>query len=323
MIEGIDISAHQATTPSLAGKAFVICRATYGAHGDSRYLIHAQAVRKAGKVLGAYHFARPVTTGDTVAEQVRAFMLMGRDADLLVLDWESDGGNGRMTVADAKAFIAAVHKQGRRIGLYASESTFRDLGQDFDWVANWSREPRSYDIWQYRGSPLDLDRFRGTVAQLRALGVGELPDTGTETSVKTTITILPYGGGHFVIPAGKTVTGFKLDGPGGTVSTTKSLTAPADGTGADYDALMDTEATRGEPFIRVSTGALAGFFIGATGLQLTPNQPPAPPVLDCAAAVQTALESYKAGEVERTRTAIEAAIQADRAKARVGVVYTD
>lgn len=180
MLEGIDISAHQITTPNLTGRAFVFVRATYGAHGDSRYFVHAANVRKAGKVLGAYHFARPISTGDSVAEQVHDFLLMAREADLLVLDWESDGGNGTMRTEDARAFISAVHAAGKKIGLYTSESHFRDIGQDFDWVANWSREPsRHWDIWQYRGSPLDLDRFDGTVAELLALGAPDVPDTST------------------------------------------------------------------------------------------------------------------------------------------------
>jgi hypothetical protein len=171
MIEGIDISHWQATTPDLTGRAFVFARATYGTSPDGRYAMHAANVRAAGRVLGAYHFARPITTGDSVAEQVAAFLAAGSGADLFALDRERDGDNGTMTQADARAFIAAVQATGRRIGLYASESAFADLGQDWDWVANWSREPaRHWDFWQYRGSPLDLDRFAGTLADLRALG---------------------------------------------------------------------------------------------------------------------------------------------------------
>jgi Glycosyl hydrolases family 25 len=280
MIEGIDISRHQAKTSSLAGRAFVICRATYGAHSDDRYFYHAKNVRAAGRVLGAYHFARPISTGDTVGEQVAAFLLMGREADLLFLDLESDGNNGRMTLADARAFISAVHARGRRIGLYMSESAFRDLGQDFDWVANWSREPtRHWDIWQYRGKPLDLDRFDGTVGELRALGINP-PDTSTEDIVSTVITVLPWGG-RFTVPGGATITGFKLDAPGGETGTRKEFTAPAGGSSADYDATMVTSATTGNPFIRVSTGALAGFYVTGGAVMEVPNLAPEPDCPPC------------------------------------------
>jgi hypothetical protein len=170
MIEGIDISRWQASTPSLTGRAFVIARATYGIARDARYAMHAQNVRAAGKVLGAYAFGRNMA----VDEQVAAFLANAPDADLYALDLEKDGDDPRMTSAQARAFLAAVQATGRRIGLYMSEAAFVDLGQDWDWVANWSREPhRHWDVWQYRGSPLDLDRFDGTAADLLALGSQE------------------------------------------------------------------------------------------------------------------------------------------------------
>jgi hypothetical protein len=289
MIEGIDISRHQARTPRLVGPAFVICRATYGAHSDDRYFHHAKKVRAANRVLGAYHFARPITTGDTVGEQVAAFLLMAKEADLLALDVEEDKftdkkgvrrTNGTMKLADARAFISAVHARGRRIGLYMSESRFRDLGQDFDWVANWTREPtRHWDIWQHRGKPLDLDRFDGTVAELRALGIN-LSDTSTEDTVTTVITVLPWGG-RFTVPGGATITGFKLDAPGDHVGTRKEFTAPAGGSSADYDATMVTSATTGNPFIRVSTGALAGFYLTGGAVVEVPNPAPEPDCPPC------------------------------------------
>lgn len=294
MIEGIDISHSQTMTPSLAGRAFVICRATYGAHADNRYFHHAKNVRAAEKVLGAYHFARPpITTGDTVGEQVAAFLLMAKEADLLALDVEEDKfkdnhgvvhTNGTMKRADVRAFISAVHARGRRIGLYMSESPFRDLGQDFDWVANWTREPtRHWDIWQYEGGGtdhVDNNRFRGSASQLRALGTGLLPETSTEDNVSTLITVLPWGG-RFTVPGGATITGFKLDGPGGDTGTRKEFTAPADGSSADYDATMVTSATTGNPFIRVSTGALAGFYVTVAAVVEMPNPAPEPDCPPC------------------------------------------
>jgi Glycosyl hydrolases family 25 len=182
---GIDISHWQERTPKLAARSFVFVRATYGDGIDGRYTAHAAKVRAAGRVLGAYHFGRNVRP---VAAQVQAFLAKAANADLLALDVEKDGHNDRpddpaMTHKQAREFVTAVHAAGRRIGLYHSESNFFDAGQDWDWVANWDREPRRrYDIWQYRGSPLDLDRFRGTRAQLLALGdLPPAPDTDVDT----------------------------------------------------------------------------------------------------------------------------------------------
>ena len=170
---GIDISRHQAKTPKLGGRAFVIVRASYGDARDGRYAKHAAAVRAAGCLLGAYHFGRNVVP---VNAQVKTFLATADHAQLLALDVEVDHhtkvpDDPAMSHAQAKAFIKAVHADGRKIGLYHSESGFFDAGQDWDWVANWGKRPaRRWDIWQYRGSPLDLDRFDGNRSELLALG---------------------------------------------------------------------------------------------------------------------------------------------------------
>jgi hypothetical protein len=175
-LEGYDISHWQATTPDLTGIDFVICRATYGTNPDDMYKVHAANVRAQGKVLGAYHFARPATlAGQSVEAQVQAFLDAAPDADFWVIDREKDSDNGTITLTATRAFIALVHATGRRIGLYSSESAFRDAGQDFNWVARWGGpEPTiPWDIWQWEGGgtdKLDNDKFRGTRGALVALG---------------------------------------------------------------------------------------------------------------------------------------------------------
>lgn len=161
---GIDVSAHQATTPPLAGLAFLFARATYGTRADVRYAEHVAHARAAGLVVGAYHFGRNLP----VPDQVAAFLAAAGTVDYYALDLESDRGNPPMTLGQARAFIAAVKATGRKIGLYRSESGFPSAGQDWNWVANWSAAPRiPWLFHQHRGAPLDLDRFNGTPAQLR------------------------------------------------------------------------------------------------------------------------------------------------------------
>lgn len=165
-LNGIDISRWQSTTPPLTGLAFAFARATYGTRPDDMYRRHTSAFRAAGLVIGAYHFGVGYLD---VNEQVTAFLAAAAPDALLALDLERDAA-GTMTNPNAKRFIATVQAKGRKIGLYHSESGFPSLGQDFDWVANWSTAPaRHWDFWQYRGSPLDLDHFNGTQAQLDAL----------------------------------------------------------------------------------------------------------------------------------------------------------
>lgn len=130
------------------------------------------------------------------------------------------------------------------------------------------------------------------LARAREL-IGAPPTEGT-SDVNTTITILPYGGGRFVIPAGSTVLGFKLDGPGGAVGTKKSWPAHSEPSSASYDAMMSTDATRGNPFLRGSDGFFDGFYVSAGAVVETPNSAPTPPAPDCGPTVAKAIADYRA-----------------------------
>ena len=197
-LEGIDISEHQSVTPSLKGLDFAFVRASIGDHGDTMYQTHIANVHKAGILLGAYHFGRTQIYGGTPGIQAARFLAAAVDAAVLALDVESDvivvvdpntGLKKRvvrppMSQAEAKAFIKAVHAQGRKIGLYHSQSGFFDAGQDWNWKANWSATPpKPWAFWQYGTSTIapgiDGDRFDGTVDQLYAIAGLTPPDTST------------------------------------------------------------------------------------------------------------------------------------------------
>ena len=162
---GIDVSKWQTKTPKLAGLSMLFARASIGTATDQGYKQHIQNARKAGLVTGAYHF-----NWDTlpIADQVNAFLKSAGKVDFYFIDVE---GKHAFSRAQTEAFIEGMHNAGKRCGLYHSASGYFDAGQDYDWVAKWSATPpvQHWDFWQYRGDPLDLDRFNGTLAQLRAL----------------------------------------------------------------------------------------------------------------------------------------------------------
>ena len=168
-LRGIDISHWQRTTPDLAGLAFGFARATYGASRDATYAMHSANFRRAGLVVGAYCFG--IGNVDPVT-QAAAFLDVARDADLYVLDLESNGKSGpSMTNAQARTFIEHVEAAGKLCGLYHSKSGFPSLGESWQYVAKWGTvpPPTGWEFWQYRGDPLDLDYWFGTKAQLLAL----------------------------------------------------------------------------------------------------------------------------------------------------------
>lgn len=182
--KGIDISAHQADTPSLVGIKFIIARATYGKYPDIKYHLHYG--NRAGRYWGAYHFGRNFKY-DSLEDQVSAFLkTVGDTTRVCFLDVEADGGNTPMTHAQAKEWIAAVKKAGFKVGLYASQSAFFNAGQDFNDVARWGPTPPSipWTFWQTRGAPLDIDRFNGTEQELADFMLGPLPESDTEEPVQ-------------------------------------------------------------------------------------------------------------------------------------------
>ena len=168
--EGIDVSSHNGD-PTLRGLSFLFARACYATRADSKYARHVARARAAGLVVGAYIFGVGGRQA-SVAAQVATFLRIAKGADLLALDLETNGTGATMTNAEARQFIALVHKAGHPIGLYHSRSGFPALGQDWNWCAQWRTAPPvgiAWRFWQYQGSPLDRNRFNGSEAELRRL----------------------------------------------------------------------------------------------------------------------------------------------------------
>lgn len=164
--KGVDVSHWQSLGDwSVTGLSFVIVKASEGTWLDPMYAKHVAKGRAAGLVVGAYAFNRDDVD---ITSQVATFAAASADADLWFIDVE---GVHSFSQAQTRAFIDGFRAAtGKHIGLYHSESGYFDVGQDYDWVAHWgvATPTRSWDFHQYRGSPLDLDQFNGTEADLRA-----------------------------------------------------------------------------------------------------------------------------------------------------------
>lgn len=276
-VEGLDISHWQASTPSLVGKRFGVARASIGLLADDRFHQHISAFRKGGLVPMAYHFGDRRL--DPVA-QARLFLDVAGRVGFYFLDVE---GRWAMGSAQIRAFFAEVRRQGHLACLYESLSGFPDHGQDINWIAAWvGGQParvNADDFWQYRGSPLDLDRFVGTFARLQSLAEG-LPDTSTPppggpamSYINTTI--LKFGG-RATIPAGKTFDAIKVDANGVIVERKTWTAHPTDRT-FDYDASVAIDAAikvTGNPFCRITSGELTGFLVSSAQVVEIPNAAP-------------------------------------------------
>jgi GH25 family lysozyme M1 (1,4-beta-N-acetylmuramidase) len=206
--KGVDLSRWQALSDwSPTGLSFVFIRASQGTTPDDKYQQHLEKARAAGLIVGAY---ATNSHGVDMAAQVAAFAQYAGDVDLYAIDVE--GARGRPAAGRARAFSHAQTKEfiksfraltGRPIGMYHSESGYFDAGQDFDWVANWDvTEPgRAWDFHQYQGSPLDLDQFNGTAADLRAF-VLRLNGGNVNEDVLRDVGTTPLGDSSTVTNAG-------------------------------------------------------------------------------------------------------------------------
>jgi hypothetical protein len=271
-VELIDISHHQSTTPGLSGLGGVIARVCYGSGRDTMFTVHAAAVRARNLLLGAYCFGRnPIYSGDPIRAQVATFLRVGGDADFWALDVEKDGSLPRMSNAQAREFIDRVQQTGRDPGLYMSEAVFQQtLGQAWNWVANWSREPGiPYRFWQYHGGPIDRNRFPGTLAQLRAL-VTKTPEPPEVVTVPTIIYQRKATPGVFTIKAGtrprawrpdpKSVTGWVVE---------KTWNAQTTDSSAPFVAFLSRIGTVGTPssLLEVQEGWAKGLFVATSEVE--------------------------------------------------------
>jgi hypothetical protein len=284
---GIDVSAHQASTPPLAGLSFLFARATYGTARDAMLATHVARARAAGLVVGAYHFGRATDVDDQVTAFLQAVLAAG-NVDLLALDLESDGGNPAMSSTQARAFLAGVRARGRRIGLYHSASGYPSLGQDWRWVADYRASSidaggppvAAWDVWQYRGSPLDLDVFSGSPDELRAFAARMAAVTPAPITDEHELVITLKDGHAW----------YELDG------TTRISTG--------HPALPARRSPYGVGTKRAMFATVAGNRRIVLVSPATATPPPPPPAPDCSQAIADAKADQKAADQAIAQAAI-------------------
>ena len=210
---GTDISEHQngmsLRRAASEGISFAIIRTTDGTYKDSCYRSHLEDAESAGLVTAAYHYLRNPNEGTTVAQQVRASLeVMGDKKRPIWIDVETPAG---LHVDHIRQCKREFEKHGVRvIGCYSyvpyweghvapHEPDSHEFGAF--WVAAYGQNPygKPRDIypgdqhrqwnhplgnqkpvmWQYgsnaqvAGYSVDINAYRGTKAELRALFSGK------------------------------------------------------------------------------------------------------------------------------------------------------
>lgn len=283
MLDGIDISKWQTATPPLGGLAFVFARASIGLATDQLYDDHARHVRAAGIVLGAYHYW---LQGDP-AGQVATFLGRSRDADLWAIDLEGAGHTSPVAHAEVRDMIRRIQSTGRKVGLYASDSGYPELGQDYRWIAKWSgpAPSKAWTFWQVGGTGVDHDKFRGDQAALDALA-NRTDSGGTGVYFLATPQL-----GKVAVSAGTIAHAY----PDPAASApTKSVKGP---TSMAYDQRVQKVGSVVPPtsFAHVTAGPLSGTFVHlGAGVTAVPDPvPPAYSQADLDAATKAGFDDAK------------------------------
>ncbi|RPE39727.1 glycosyl hydrolase family 25 [Streptomyces sp. Ag109_O5-1] len=201
MIHGIDVSGYNAATPDLTGQDFCFIKATEGgSYVNPKQSTQTAAARKAGVVVGFYHFARP---GDMQA-QAQHFVdkCESTDGDVLAIDWEDSS----VSCADKDLLLKAVKKlrPTHRVIVYCNTGFWlhRDSSsfvQDGLWIADYSHPAghppisAKWLIHQYADHPTtdqDVAQFASRAA-MKAWATGDTTKTdgGSKTPTKTEPTV--------------------------------------------------------------------------------------------------------------------------------------
>ncbi|MER6309919.1 GH25 family lysozyme [Streptomyces sp. NPDC001739] len=167
MLHGVDVSSYN-TSYSVEGVDFVFVKATEGrSYINPHQNSQAAKARKAGCVVGFYHFLWP----GHISAQARYFVekCASVPGDILACDWERTGDGTSASNAQKDQFLVEVKKlrPTHRVMLYCN----RDFWLHHDttsyvadglWIADYvaAGHPRIKAKWrihQYTDQPLDKD----------------------------------------------------------------------------------------------------------------------------------------------------------------------
>lgn len=175
---GIDVSRYQGAINwnkvKASGVDFVIMRASIGDHEDAMFANYITAAKKAGLMVGVYHYLFAETPEDALVEARLFIDTISRYAiDFpAVLDFEEPSQQNNLTNAErtkiAQVFMDEVKKAGYFPMLYTNKSWavgYLDMDKlkDYEiWLAEWKAAPTytgDYGIWQYtaRGKVSGID----------------------------------------------------------------------------------------------------------------------------------------------------------------------
>ncbi|MFB7518392.1 LysM peptidoglycan-binding domain-containing protein [Streptomyces albidoflavus] len=235
---GIDVSGYQGPQDwdrhRQDNVRFVFVKASEGRRShDPRYRLHMDGARRAGMLVGAYHFAWP--NQDVAAEAANYVAAVRADAEhvpgfLHWLDLEpySDHRNYRGRTAAqirtwAAQWVAAVQRAfpGQRVGIYAGAAehsaghvppglplwfpAYPRMGMTYGEAER--RTPRTaggraVDFWQFSGSPLDRSVAYRSPIELQAWAEGR---PGAPATPKPTPPPKPGGVRVWTVRAGQTL----------------------------------------------------------------------------------------------------------------------
>jgi len=165
MISGTDISTYQPTYKPVKGDAFIFVKATEGSTWKSNtHDAQVAAARKAGKVVGHYHWIWP----GNIDRQIEWFAKNAKvqPGDVIIVDWENSAKNGLVSVKDKDAMLKGLKKKfpKNRVLLYTYTfyGPFAKVNQktyvaDGLWIADYRTSVPKVDwlFWQYTDKPID------------------------------------------------------------------------------------------------------------------------------------------------------------------------
>lgn len=219
-----DYSSFQGNTVVPAGTPAVIAKATEGNYyEDLDYEWYKSQAGKIGATFSGYHFLKANIDPAVQAAYYRSFA--GNVPCMLDVETE---GSSKPGVDQVVAFITALHGLGGRVwGVYFPQWYWGEVGGDLSrltaagavlissayttytdsgpgWNAYGGATPAA---WQYTSTPIDMNAFKGTPAQLAALINGEdivTPEDIAAIALATAKEVYHYGEEN-VVDRGKTV----------------------------------------------------------------------------------------------------------------------